>query len=213
MSQRLPDEFLLDWSSGAASPPVGLLVASHLALNPAARAAGRALDAAGGAMLDSLPPAAIAPDALARVFARADSEPLPAPPPAPARDALLPAPLAALAPEGIDRLAWRRIVRGVEQARLPVSGGRAQASLLRIVAGRALPAHTHRGLELTLVLDGAFADENGRYARGEACAADETMIHRPEAERARDCVCLIVDEGPIRLTGRFMRLLNPFMPR
>jgi putative transcriptional regulator len=66
---------------------------------------------------------------------------------------------------------------------------------------------------MTLVLDGAFADENGRYARGDACVTDETVTHRPEAERARDCVCLLVSEGPIRLTGRFMRLLNPLMPR
>ena len=215
MTHRLADEFLLDWASGAVSAPVGLLVASHLALNPAARQAARTLEAAGGVFLEVFPPAPVSPDALARVLARVEAappEPAKPPPPA-ARDAFLPAPLAELAPGGIDRLTWRRIVRGVEMASLPVADARASASLLRIAAGRALPSHTHPGQEMTLVLDGAFADENGRYARGDVCVTDETMTHQPTADRARDCVCLLVSEGPIRLTGRFMRLLNPLMPR
>ena len=215
MSTRIADEFLIDYAAGAASAPVGLLVASHLALNPEARRALRALEEAGGAMLEAVAPEAVSSDALARVLARVDAggvEPARAKRPE-AAEAFLPRALAELAPAGIERLAWRRIVRGVEEAGLPVTGGRARATLLRIAAGRALPAHAHRGLELTLVLDGAFADDAGRYARGDVCAADEATVHAPTAERARDCVCLLVSEAPIRLVGPFMRLLNPFLPR
>ncbi len=215
MSTRNADAFLVDYAAGAARAPVGLLVATHLALNPEARRAYRALEAAGGALLEGIAPAAVSSDALARVLARTETperEPAPAPRPV-AAESFLPRALAELAPEGIERLPWRRIIGGVEEAALPVSDGRAKATLLRIAAGRAIPAHTHRGLEMTLVLDGAFADEAGRYARGDVCVTDETITHAPAAERARDCVCLLVSEAPIRLTGRFMRLLNPFLPR
>ena len=215
MSTRIADEFLVDYAAGAAPAPVGLLVATHLALNPEARCAYRALEAAGGALLESVKPAAVSSDALARVLARtetAEREPAPAPRPE-AAEKFLPRALAEYAPDGIERLPWRRIVSGVEEALLPVTGGRAKATMLRIAAGRAIPEHTHRGLEMTLVLDGAFADAAGLYARGDVCVADAAITHAPTAERARDCVCLIVSEAPIRLTGTFMRLLNPFLPR
>lgn len=217
MTHAIADEFLLDYASGAAPAPVALLVATHLTLNPEARRSYRRLEAIGGALLETIEPTAPAPDCLAQLLARIDAGEGVAAEPRPAiRAALpgLPAPLAALIPGGLDSLAWRKLAKGVEEATLDVdSKAGCKATLLRIAAGRAIPKHTHRGLEMSLVLEGAFADEAGRYGRGDVCVTDESIEHQPTAENERDCLCLAVADGPIRLTGPFMRLLNPFLPR
>jgi putative transcriptional regulator len=210
----IADEFLLDHASGAASAPVSLLVASHLTLNPAARRNYRRFEALGGVMLERIEPAATAPDALSRLMARLDG-------PAetmPAADAHivpgLPAPLGRYVADGVDALPWRQVTKGVEEAMLAVNGaGGEKATLLRIAAGRAIPKHTHRGIEMTLVLDGAYDDEAGHYDRGDVSVADGRIEHQPVAASARDCLCLVVASSPIRLTGPLMRLLNPFLTR
>ncbi|HSE78435.1 MAG TPA: ChrR family anti-sigma-E factor [Alphaproteobacteria bacterium] len=207
-----PDELILDYAAGSAPEPVAVLVATHLALCPACRDNAARLERVGGALLDDLPPAAIAGDALERALARLDRPPaiFPRAPSVPS-NRLLPAPLSQYVTAGLDGLAWRRVVRGIDQANLTCGGGAFKASILRISAGRAIPRHTHRGTEMLMVLDGAFSDETGRYGRGDVEVSDETVIHRPVAEAERDCLCLIVTAGPIRLTGIVGRLINPFI--
>lgn len=208
------DEILLDHARGAASAPVGLLVATHVALNPAARRRHRCLEAVGGAMLDTIDPVATAPGALDRIFARIDAgHGAEAPAGREEEDHRFPAALRARMPGGIDALAWRQVTRGVHEAPLGVEDGPQKASLLRIAAGRAIPRHTHRGDEMTLVLEGDFADEHGRYARGDLAVADDSVEHQPVAGTGGDCLCLVVTSAPIRLTGKLLRLLNPFLPR
>lgn len=209
---RPSDELLLDYAAGTAPEPLALFIATHLALSPESRAEVRQLEAVGGALLDSLDPAAPAPDALARVFARIEAgETIAASPPGTRISALLPAPLATYVPDDLDALPWRKVIGGVFEAELPCSTRRYKASLLRIEAGRNIPRHTHRGGELTLVLDGAFRDALGRYARGDVSIADDSVDHQPVAENDKTCLCLVVAEGPVRLTGFFSRLLNPFL--
>jgi len=209
----ISDEFLLDHASGAASAPVGLLVASHLTLSPQARRSYRRFEALGGALLERVEPVPIASDSLDRMFARLDTAPSPDTPAAPAIDSL-PAPLSQYVGGSVASLSWRQVTRGVEEAILPVNGRAGEkATLLRIAAGRAIPRHTHRGLEMTLVLEGAFDDEAGRYQRGDVCIADSAIEHQPVAAPTRDCLCLVVASSPIRLTGPLMRLLNPFLTR
>ena len=62
-----------------------------------------------------------------------------------------------------------------------------------------------------MVLEGAFRDETGHYGRGDLMIADSLLDHRPRADEAQDCVCLVVTDAPLRFTGRFGRFLNPFI--
>jgi putative transcriptional regulator len=215
---RPPAELLLDYATGTAPAPLALLVATHLALSPESQKDVRTLEAVGGVLLDSLKP--VEPDAnsLAKILARIDAAPEPAPEPtsAPPRrpgSPLVPAPLAAYVPDDLDTLPWRKLIGGVFEAKLPVSDARYKAALLRVEPGCALPQHTHRGSEHILVLDGAFRDEIGHYQRGDVSSSDESVDHRPVADMAGPCLCLIITEGPARLTGFWGRFLNPFIRR
>jgi putative transcriptional regulator len=104
-------------------------------------------------------------------------------------------------------LEWRRILPGLKQCRI-ARYVRGDASFLRCRPGKAIPAHTHKGLEAVLVLQGGFRDASGYYVRGDVAVADGTIDHRPVADRTTDCIIFIVREGPVKLTGPFGRLIQ-----
>ena len=107
-------------------------------------------------------------------------------------------------------LRWRHYGTAAE-AEIPIRAPGYRTTLVRVRAGRMVPRHTHEGNELTVVLEGAFHDEAGHYRRGDLAIADSSVDHRPMADDGQDCLCLAVTDAPLRLTGRFGRLLNPFV--
>ncbi len=208
-----PGEMLLDYVAGTLPEGPALIVATQAALVADVRASIAALTAAGGALLDALPPAALDEAALDAVMARLDEAgPADAAPPRPVvvDGVTLPAPLArALG----DRGGWRGFWPGVREMAIPLADGVHRVALMRIAAGRSIPAHRHGGVEYTLVLDGGFVDGRGRYERGDLCVATPETEHRPVADAHGACLCLAVSQAPIAMTGPLARLLNPFLRR
>jgi putative transcriptional regulator len=230
---RVPDEMLLAYATGALTESLSLVVASHIALNERSRADVEAYEAVGGALFESLAPSSLSDDALSRTLAEIDRLPdedeaadehscrpvkphaAPAEDPvgaAPADGLLLPSALRAYVGPDIDALTWKPTIRGVEEAEIRLHGAEGpRTRLMRIEPGVGAPRHTHGGMEVTLVLDGAYRDATGRYARGDVQVADDGVEHEPVAEGERTCLCLVVSDAPIKLTGFFGRLLNPFI--
>jgi putative transcriptional regulator len=89
--------------------------------------------------------------------------------------------------------------------------GRASVRLLQIPAGQAMPEHGHRGIELTLVLKGAFRDQAARFGRGDVEIADASDQHTPVAEAGEDCICLAATDAPLRFVSILPRLVQPFI--
>lgn len=205
------DEFLVAYGAGSLDEATALLVSTHLALCPRCRAEVGRIEALGGAVIEDLPPADMAPDALASILARLDE---PAAAPRSGRSAGgspgLPSPLRHYLPAGIDALPWKRLAAGIEQAVL-VQGRGIRARLLRIGAGIMVPEHGHGGMELTLVLQGGFSDLGRDYARGDVAMADPQVVHSPAAEGGEACLCLAVTDAPLKLTGLVGLLVNPFL--
>jgi putative transcriptional regulator len=102
---------------------------------------------------------------------------------------------------------WRTLLPGLEQCRI-ARDERGEASFLRCRPGKAIPAHTHGGLEAVLVLQGGFRDQNGHHAPGDIAVADGTIDHRPVADRSAECIIFVVQEAPVRLTGPFGRVVQ-----
>jgi putative transcriptional regulator len=202
------EALLAAYAAGSLSRPLHVLVASHLALRPGSRPFVAALEAMAGETMAADEPLTGVADRgqrLAAIFA--DPPPEPA---APREKGLLPDPLAAFARSAADDLRWRAVLPGLKQVKLQDSSG-AEASLLWIRAGRAMPAHTHQGLEATLVLQGSFSDATGRYERGDIAVADDDVDHKPVAGAAEDCICYAVSEGPVKLTGPVARLFDKLL--
>jgi putative transcriptional regulator len=62
---------------------------------------------------------------------------------------------------------------------------------------------------LTLVLQGAFADEVDRFGRGDIEIANEDLNHQPIAEMGEDCICLAATDAPLRFNSLLPRLMQP----
>lgn len=190
-------------AAGALEPATALLAAAMADLDKSCARDLRTYEAAGGALLDQIAPAPLAPHALDDVLARLDR---PAPAKAPARARPFDAELNDL-PACVRRAAsrsagagWRLLGPGVKGFDLH-TGGSAQAQLLRIEPGSGAPTHSHGGVELTLCLVGAFRDERGRYGPGDLAIATPDDTHRPIAEPGPTCIALAVTDAPLRFTG------------
>ena len=182
---------LVAYAAGTLPEALAIVVATHLGECVACRRSLVILEAAGGALLDALPPVPLAADALGRLLSRVD-EPTSAPPPI--LNPGLPAPL--------DRVAlgrWWWIGRGMRWRALRASGA-AWGGLILVQPGRALPRHGHAGLELTCVLSGSFADGAGQYEAGDLAESGADHDEPPLATGTQPCLCVIASEG-MRLRG------------
>ncbi len=73
-----------------------------------------------------------------------------------------------------------------------------------------VPEHTHKGNEITLVIDGEFKDQYGLYKEGDFIVRSGEHIHSPQTVSENGCLIFTVVEEPLRFTSGIARLLNPF---
>lgn len=201
------EERLLAFAAGTLSAPEAVVVATHLALRPQTRPWADLGHAVGGAILDDLEPSALDANALDAVLDRLDT-PVAEPAPRPRGvDLELPAPL-----RGFDLGPWRWLGPGVHvRDVLGPRDGDCRVILLRIAPGQSTPRHTHGGVELTCVISGAYATEDGVFSPGDFEEADPDVTHQPRVVSAEPCLCVAALDGQIVLPGRLGRLLAPFV--
>lgn len=211
---HVTDELLFDYAAGRLSEAWSVAVATHLALCTECRERASRFDCAGGIALEALAPAAMADDALAACLGRIDGEIPEAASPTPSRSGaqlpLFPRPLRDYVGSTLADVRWSAVGGGVRQ-RLLATNDTARARLLYIPPGEPVPEHGHRGLELTLVLAGSFADGEAVFGRGDLEIADETVQHLPIAGPGEPCVCLAVTDAPLRFKGWLPRLVQPLL--
>jgi len=201
----------MGYAAGALPQAFDLVVASHVSLSADSRSRLDGLEALGGVLLQETETAELAPGSFEQVMARIQGET----PDAngwhtPESDEVFPAPLRAAIGGGLESVNWRPVGMGVKQAVIH-DDEHGTARLLSIPAGGEMPKHSHRGLELTLVIKGAYRDEDGRYGRGDIEEAGEHTHHTPVAETDEECICLIATDARLRFDGILARIAQPFI--
>lgn len=208
---HLTDDLLLAYSAGTLPQGFALVVATHVSLCDECRARMQAYDALGGVIFEEAEEAEVADDSFARTMALIDKAPdFDLPDTRPLPGSVFPAPLREAAGGDLDRVHWRPVGGGVSQALLSRDGD-ASVRLLRIPGGTAVPDHGHRGMELTLVLQGAFADATDRFGAGDVEVADEELTHTPVAEPGAECICLAAADAPLRFSALLPRIAGRIM--
>ena len=195
--------------AGSLPEPARVLVAAHLEMLPVNRLMVRDLEALAGEALELQPLAAVDNKAelLAAIFASEAPTETPYLPTAAVPAGHFPRALRDFIGFDVADIPWRTKLRGFKEYSLGDIDG-CEVSLMWIRAGRTLPAHTHHGVELTLVLDGAYNDIRGHYGPGDISVADDAIVHRPVAEKDRPCIAFSVLEAPIRLKGPLTQLIG-----
>ena len=204
---HISDDLLMAYAAGALPEAFALVLATHVSMCDDCRAALAGFEAVGGAMLDASDQIEMDEGSLDRVFSRLDA-PVKARPTRPA--GILPLPLQDYIGGDLSAVKWRSLGMGVRQAILPTEG-LGSARLLYIPAGQSVPDHGHRGLELTLVLQGAFRDKTDRFGPGDMEIATEALQHTPVAEAGPACICLAATDAKLRFNGLIPRLAQQFM--
>jgi putative transcriptional regulator len=210
MIQHHPsDELLFAAAAGTLSPGDAIVLAAHLEGCARCRASTRLFEGVGGALLESIEPALMAPEALARTLAAIERKPAPAAPvaaPALPRPGLPPG---VAWPRSLSHCAvsrWHWMGPGMRWSRVTVPHAPdANVFLLRIGAGKALANHTHTGLELTHVMCGSFDDGRARFGAGDFDAADGDVHHQPVLEAGGECICLASVQGRLVFDGTIAR--------
>ncbi|MDE1146033.1 MAG: ChrR family anti-sigma-E factor [Azospirillaceae bacterium] len=199
-------DLLARHAAGTLDDGPALVVATHLDFCPLCRRRAQGLEALGGALLDTLPPAAMAPDALERTLEKLAGETGTAS--VPDADPTLPATLRHrhLGP-------WRLVAPGIRGRAVRVDPRQGyKVMLFRVKPGMAIPLHGHRGLEYTCVIQGAFSDSLGRFGPGDMVELDAGVDHEPTVGRQDgDCLCLIAVRGRLRIHGLLGRLVQPLV--
>jgi len=189
IKHHLTEELLMGYSAGTLPEAFNIVVASHISLCDECRAALAEYDAVGGEVIATSDATVMAEDSLEATLAKITAEPMVTDVKAPAVESgLFPAPLREYVAGDVDAVKWRKV------------GG-----------GAAMPDHGHKGTELTLVLQGAFADDHDHFAAGDVEVANEDLTHTPVAAEGEDCICLAATDAPLQFNGIIPRIAQKFM--
>lgn len=205
------DTLMAQYASGGLSKPASILVEAHLELKPENRKFVGKLEAVAGAVLEQVHPTELSTpsDALAAIFASSsdniflDEDVVQSD----TNSFQLPQSLRRFVGHDVDNIPWRTKLPGFKEYDLGEIDG-CHVNMFWIRPGRTVPAHTHKGYELSIVLDGAFTDERGRFGKGDISIADASVDHRPKAESDRPCIGFAVLDDGVKLTGSWRQLVG-----
>ncbi|GAA61448.1 hypothetical protein P20652_3325 [Pseudoalteromonas sp. BSi20652] len=112
-------------------------------------------------------------------------------------------------PRALTRISHSKFtqVGKLARSRVALDDGALRSSLLHIDAGGEIPEHTHTGFEVTLLLDGEFSDEEGKYVPGDFIWQDGSHQHTPLTKDG--CLCFTVVSSALHFNKGFSKLLNP----
>ncbi len=206
------DELLLALAAGRLESGAALVVDAHVEGCALCRQRVRRHEALGGALLETLEPALLAPEALARTLAAIDALPAPLVRSASPPTVKPPLPAGIAWPRSLRHCSltrWRWLGPGMRWSRatLPHDAA-ANVFLLRIGGGKFLPRHTHSEVELTQVLCGSFDDGRAVFAQGDFDAADSTIHHQPIVHPGAECICLASVRGKVLFDGALARIFG-----
>lgn len=210
---------LVSHASGALSPEVAAIVATHLLACATCRRSVADADRVGGMLLGQQKHVP-APDARqvqlrARMLERLGPPEMrcevgdtPVPQPVAEDPDRLPLPLHPYFGPSYSALKWRWMGPGMHYIRKTGPSG-ATLLMLRIGPGKSMPVHGHRGSEITQILRGAYDDALGHYGVGDVADLDAEIEHQPVTSPGEACVCVAALDAPLRFPGWLARRLQP----
>lgn len=214
------DNALAEFSAGSLDWALSIPVSAHIELCPECKQKVAEYNIVGGSVLQQVKPISVKENSFEQLMTRIktnkknpttpnddkkqDEQPLDE------RTRHLPRVIQKLVPQN-KPLKWSSLTPKLKSALLTTGQNKYEVRFLKIKSGGKVAEHDHTGLEVTLVLEGSFSDANGIYAPGDYIEQKPGEIHKPIAAQNQDCLCLLISEGPVKLTGLMGKIVNPFL--
>ncbi len=204
-------DLLTEYSAGTLPLAQSACISIHVSRCDHCRRIVGQLNELGAGLVESLDPEPVGDATLNAVLARLDEE-TPLRYERAAEDAgNTPAILQRLMRGDFSDLTWKNIGSALRISYLSTGDPDHEFALYHIRAGGRIPEHTHRGGEMTLILEGGFSDANGSYHAGDFIHRRPGDVHAPTALQSEDCICLAVLDAPLKFTDWRFRWMNPFL--
>jgi putative transcriptional regulator len=104
---------------------------------------------------------------------------------------------------------WSHLMGKLWQAPVDL-GDIGKANFIYMEKGGSVPEHTHKGSEMTLVIDGQYSDGIDNYDCGDFSIMDHSNKHLPHSDADEGCLVFTIVDQPLYFTAGIARLLNPF---
>lgn len=209
---------LMSYAAGTLDEAFAVVVSCHLELCASCRSSYEALEAIGGAELESVEVTSVDEGAFGRVLEKIsasdvltdesvkNASPTKASPNQPFNA------LSGYMVGDLHDVSWKRVGPGVWQHPIGLSkDANSSLRLLRIAPGKSVPDHGHNGQEITMIIGGAYKDEIGYFGPGDVADLDEHIEHQPFVVSQEDCICLAATEAPTRFKGLVGKIMQPFI--
>jgi len=205
-------DLLTEYTAGNLPLAQAACVSAHMNYCEQCRLTAGRLQDLGAVMFDALQGVPVGDVQLDAVLARLDdAPPLSYTRPETGAVGRTPAILQRLMSGDFSDLAWKKVTKTLSISYLKTGDPNYEFALYRIKAGGKIPEHTHRGSEMTLVLEGGFSDAEGNYDQGDFIFREPSDVHAPTALQSQDCICLAVLDAPLKFTNWKYRWMNPFV--
>ena len=204
-------DLMTEYSAGTLPLAQSACVSVHIGYCEQCQRLARQLTDIGATLFEQLEPMPVSETQLNAVLARLDDEPPLSYIKQPKVESNTPAMLQRLMSGDFSELTWKKIGSALRISYLKTGDPSHEFALYHIKAGGRIPEHTHRGSEMTLVLEGGFSDAEGSYHQGDFIFRQPSDVHAPTALQSEDCICLAVLDAPLTFTNWKFRWLNPFL--
>jgi putative transcriptional regulator len=212
MSNFHPDlDLLTEYAAGSLPLAQAACVSIHVNQCQRCQQTAGQLTDLGASLFEALDPVPVGDTQLNAVLARLDEDVPLAYDNSKAGSSDTPAILQRLMRGDFSDLTWKNIGSTLRISYLKTGDPDHEFALYHIRAGGRIPSHTHRGNELTLILEGGFSDADGSYHKGDFLLRRPGDVHAPTALQSEDCICLAVLDAPLKFTDWKFRWMNPFL--
>lgn len=201
---------LVEYASGTGSWALNILISTHLHFCHQCRREVSQLESTAAVFFDQQQPVELESQGFSRLLGRlqetkaAERKEVVAP-------TRFPAVIEKIIGHDIEALTWSNPLKNLRVSQLMKDDKGAVLSLHHMKAGGKVPNHTHRGNEISLVIEGGFSDSIGSYVPGDFIHLSSEHAHSPQADADGDCWLLTLVEAPVKLTGPLGWVVNPFL--
>ena len=207
---HIPNEILTAYATGALPEAFSIIVACHVSMCDQCRSEVEALDTLGGVLIDNQEIAEINFNSFEKTMQLISKQDKKDTEVRKTSKDIYPTPLKSYFGGSSSNIKWKSVGGGVKQSIL-VNDKQASARLLSIPPGAQLPDHSHKGLEMTMVLQGSFSDEVDSFYRGDVELGDDHLTHTPKAGMKEHCICIAATQAPLVFNSWIPKLLQPFI--